>query len=363
MNLCPVLGAHDGRIIRTRPSVDGKLTPLETIVYTGNPSLADREHPCGSHESEAICGRPLGMAFNDEGELIVADCYIGLISVNVTAKTKHLLLDRVDDVRVYFANSVVVGPKSGRIYLTDSSQRFRRRDFLYEVIESSTTGRVIVYDPKTKESKVLADEIAFSNGILVDPTESFLLVNELNRAQIVRFDLTKFDFDSGAVIHWNQRRDVDDHAASVFIDNLPGFPDNLAWASKDNGALTLWVGLGSKRTTPFSFIDSVSSYPKVRNFLVSLLPKTAFLKFVAKIGLVARIRVHSGATLFNPKGYTMGTIMETLQDPTGGIHLITGAYEENGYLYLGSISDEINFLPRIPWTQKNATDESWRFKE
>lgn len=356
---CP--GLHDGRIVRTQSDASGSLSPLELVVYTGNPALADRDHPCGSPASEAVCGRPLGMAFDKRGKLIVADCYLGLIEVDVDAKTRTILIDQINGTPIYFTNSVVVGPNSGRIYFTDSTSRWRRREFIYEVMEGKPTGRVISYDPTTKATRVIADQIAFANGILVDPTESYLLVSELNRAQILRFDIREESLVDEPV-HWDSRRDQDDERASVLIDNLPGINDNLSWAAPDaDGALTLWIGCGTKRSRPFSTTDALSSHPMLRNILTWLVPQPLLLRVVPHIGLVLRVRVSNKKTLFNPKGWTIGTLLETLQDTNGKtIHLITGAYQHKEYLYLGSISDHIHFVPRIKWTDKNNTDTTWR---
>ena len=356
---------HDGRIMRTKPSADGtSLGALETIVYTGNPTLVDRQHPCGSEESESICGRPLGMTFNTAGKLIVADCYFGLLEVDVINKTKRVLLDSVDGQSFYFTNSVVIGPKSGKMYLTDSSSRWRRRDFIYESLENEATGRVIEYNPHTDTARVLVDRIAFANGILVDDDETYLLVNELNRSQIIRIDLTLVSKLS-VPIHWNDRRESDDEYIHVVIDNLPGLPDNLSWegkGSKDSKGI-IWTGCGTTRKQPFNIVHALSTLPAVRNFLSWLLPKKVFLSLVPQVGVLLRIQLQQGKSLLNPKGYFMGTLIETLQDSTGVYKLLTGAYLYQDYLYVGSISDKTDYVTRLPWTQKNITDVNMRFKD
>lgn len=147
---------------------------------------------------------------------------------------------------------------------------------------------------------------------------------------------------------------------SVFIQNLPGIPDNLMWEA-DGAGQTFWVGCGTKRSAPFNVLDAAGPYPRVRNFLINyVVPKHLILSLVERIGLLVRIRVQSKKTAFNPHGWAMGTILETLQDPTGALHLLTGAYEHAGFLYLGSISNHVDFLPRIKWNQANKTDDKWR---
>jgi len=188
-------GNHDGRIMRTyvdASSPEEALLPPETVVYTGNPLLAEREKPCGHRDSEIVCGRPLGMAFDKAKKtLYVADA-LGLIAVDVTNKKKEIIVQSVENAQpLYFTNSVVVGPKTGLVYFTDSSLRWRRKDFTFECMEGRSTGRVLVYNPVTKKTVVLVEAIAFANGILVDQDkEEWLLVNELTRARIIKIDLT-----------------------------------------------------------------------------------------------------------------------------------------------------------------------------
>ena len=79
-------GLQDGRIIRFRP--DGSDT--ETFVKTG--------------------GRPLGMQFDAEGNLIVADAFKGLLSVS-PAGTIKVLTDSVKDKK-FICRSISIALKA-----------------------------------------------------------------------------------------------------------------------------------------------------------------------------------------------------------------------------------------------------------
>jgi hypothetical protein len=314
------------------------------------------------------------------------------LEVDVVARTKRVLLREVDGLPLYFANSVVVGPVSGKVYLTDSSQRWRRREFIYEVMESTPTGRLIAFDRQTGRANILVQDIAFANGLLVDPrAEAFLLFNELNRVRILRFDLNKHaatadPVDASAVLPTDGRPlppNSSSSPLSILISNLPGVPDNLAWeaaatASSEvsegveakrgsaasaaaTGPLYLWTGCGTARTAPFSLTDALASWPSVRAVMAALLPKQLFLRLVPRIGLLLRLQIDepvAGGSNSVPTAH----IVESLQDPKGArTALLTGAYEHEGYLYIGSISHDVNFLPRIAWTAANRTDTTHRW--
>lgn len=335
-------GTCDGRIVRTKSDANGNLSPIETIVYTGNPKRVDRGQKCGSVAMQAICGRPLSMDFNPDGKLIVIDTFFGLMEIDVEAKTKTVLVDEVGGMPLYFPNSVAVG-KSGKVYFTESSTRWRFHQFLMDNLEMLPCGRLMEYDPATKKARVLADEISFTNGILVDPTESFLVFVELNRAQILRYDLTQ---GTKETVHWDTQRYGDHAPITVFIDNLACIPDNLSWSAYIPG--TFWTGCPTLRRQPFSFLDWMAERPWVRSFLVGT-SADFWARFAENVSVAMRFRVPNSLT-------ERGTIVETLQDPTVGFPFITGVYEnKDGYMYIGTVIDHVTSVPRVKWNKANAT--------
>lgn len=87
---------------------------------------------------EAKCGRPLGLAFDTQGNnLIVADAYYGLWLVDLTTNKKKLLVSPTQELpgksinrRARVFNSVTVS-KEGEIYWTDSSSDFTIQDIMF----------------------------------------------------------------------------------------------------------------------------------------------------------------------------------------------------------------------------------------
>jgi sugar lactone lactonase YvrE len=73
-----------------------------------------------------------------------------------------VLTDKVDGDPIRFADAVVVA-KSGKIYLSDASTRFAPKDWggafeasLLDILEQSSTGRILEYDPVSKTTRVVA---------------------------------------------------------------------------------------------------------------------------------------------------------------------------------------------------------------
>lgn len=339
--------------MRTRADpLTGALSPAETVLHTGDPRLVDRGHPCGSEESEALCGRPLGMTFDATGEkLFVADCYLGLLEVDVIARTSRVAVREAAGTPIYFANSVAIFPgDNNTVYFTDSSSRWRRRDFIYEVMEARPTGRLIAYSRTTGAVRVLVTGVAFANGLLVDPVEGrYLILNELGRARLLRVDLDQIKSvkNGAAPIDWQVAEHQAPGALTVLIDNLPGIPDNLVW-EEDRTSGRFWVGCGTARSRPFSLTDSLAPWPLLRDGLTWLLPKSAFLRMVPRVGLLLRLELDAD--------HRSARIVESLQDRSGAYPLLTAAYEHRGFLYVGSISHDVDFVARIPWTAHNRSD-------
>lgn len=69
-------------------------------------------------------GRPLGGCFTANNTLYIADAHLGLIRLKNSPTAKvELVASRVMDQgrwsQILYANDVVVGPKSGKVYFTD----------------------------------------------------------------------------------------------------------------------------------------------------------------------------------------------------------------------------------------------------
>lgn len=262
-------GLQDGRIVRFR---DGD-TAAETFVSTG--------------------GRPLGMQFDAAGNLIVADAFRGLISVGSNRQIEVLASGML------FPNDLDIAA-DGTIWFSDSSRRFDQHHFMLDFVEMRPTGRLLSYSPKTRQTTVRLDGLMFSNGVALGPGESYVLVNETARARITRLWL----------------KGPNAGRQDVFLENLPGYPDNLSY----NGRGTFWV-----------------AFPDVRSRELEMLWPSTLLRKVA-MRLPERWTIGMERPLYGMVvGYdTAGKVVANLQDSTGHYGSISSVNEFDGKLYLGS---------------------------
>lgn len=149
------------------------------------------------------------------------------------------------------------------------------------------------------------------------PNEAFVLVNETGAYRISRYWL------SGA------RAGTHD----VFIDNLPGLPDNLSFNGRDR----FWVALYAPRSP---LLDG-AGYPYVRKMLVRalmVLPQPIEKRAFA-LGLD-----------------TEGKVVANLQDNSSGNYSPINTVREYGdWLYLGSL--KASNMARLPLSQAMRSAE------
>ena len=242
-------------------------------------------------------GRPLGMQFDTSGNLIVADEYLGLLSINPRGKIE-VLTDEVDGTKIFFADDLDIA-SNGVIYFTDASQR--NHNIEKEVWELQPTGRLISYNPSTKETKIELSNLLFANGVAISPDGDYLLVNET----------------MGMVINKYWLKGTKKGKKEIFINELPGYPDNITFS----GGI-FWLAMPSIRDN--QQFEDMYEKPFIRKVVKR--PPASMLKIeeAAPHGIIIGINLE-------------GKIVHNFQDTTGVFHHLTSAIEFDGKLYLGSL--------------------------
>ncbi|GFS25391.1 adipocyte plasma membrane-associated protein [Elysia marginata] len=208
------------------------------------------KEPCGGFENENTCGRPLGMRMDKNGFLIVADAYYGLFQVNVATGDYVQLFSSATPVngkQVKFVNDLDIGP-DGKIYFSHSNSKWQRNQFPMIFLEGRSSGRLLVYDPQSEAVSELMDGLLFANGVQLTKDKNSVLVSDTFKSRV-----WKYDIKTGK--------------ASILVDNLPGFPDNIRY-SKSTG--TYWIGFALVREKGASLIDALAPRPWLRKQLAKV---------------------------------------------------------------------------------------------
>lgn len=273
-----------------------------------------RMHPDGTEQEVFVDtgGRVLGFDFDAGGRLIAADAMKGLLAVD-TAGEITLLTDEVDGDPIRFANGVVVA-RSGKIYFSDASCRFAPAQWgdthtaaLLEILEQGATGRVLEYDPVAGTTRVVARGLSLANGVSLSGDERFLFVAETGRYRVWRIHVEADDLD---VRHADASRQ-----ATVLLDNLPGFPDNLT-RGRDGRT---WLGFSSPRSPK---VDGLAGRPFLRE-LAWRLPQA----------LRPPPERYGHVIAFDDAGH----VVADLQDPSGAYAPATGVTETADRLYVPNL--------------------------
>jgi YD repeat-containing protein len=269
-------GLEDGRILRMNATGGD----LQTFADTG--------------------GRPLGLAWDGRGQLLVADADKGLLSIDPQGVVITLATE-ADGVPFRFTDDVDVAA-DGRIYFSDASSRFGYGDHVLDLLEGRASGRLLRYDPESRRVEVLLDDLRFANGVALAADDSFVLVNETGRLCTTRLWL------SGP-----QAGERD-----VFAESFPGYPDGISRGSDGR----FWVAIFAPRNPS---ADKLGPKPFLKK-IVSRLPRMLW-PAPERYGLVLALD-------------QQGRVVASLHDPGGEwLHAVTSAEEHDGLLYLGTLHE------------------------
>jgi len=266
-------------------------------TYTGV-SNGDLLRHCGGHW-ELLAntgGRPLGLSSDTSGAIYIADGVRGLLKwadgeLTVLARSyRDALLGVVDDVDV---------SADGTLFFSDASQRWPLDDYVYDVLEGQASGRLFALTPDG-DLTLLADDLAFANGVAVSADQSFVLVNETGRSRITRVWLT------------GEKAGQKD----IFADGLPAIPDGVS-AAPDG---TFWVAMVNPRS---AVLDGLAEWPWLREQVAKL--PASMLPLPPRYGMI----VQYDAT---------GEALQSLQDRAAVmVWEVTSVQPANGSLYLGTL--------------------------
>ena len=128
-------------------------------------------------------GRPLGLKFDLQGNLIVADAYEGLLSIDTTGEIT-ILSTECDSLPFLLTDDLDIS-SDGIIYFSDASSVNNLENNGDDWGEPN--GRLLAYDPQINETSLLLDGLYFANGVALAPDESYVLVNESSLGRVRRY--------------------------------------------------------------------------------------------------------------------------------------------------------------------------------
>ncbi|MEV6324686.1 SMP-30/gluconolactonase/LRE family protein [Nocardia sp. NPDC051787] len=279
-----VAGTDDGSIL----SIDPAAGDVRELANTG--------------------GRPLGLHADADGRVLICDFERGLLELDAEG-TLTVLVDEVDGERLPFASNVV-RDTDGTIYFSSSSRRYSLAEYMGDILEHSGTGRLFRRGP-SGSVQTLIDDLQFANGVVLAPDRSCVLVAETGGYRVTRYWLTGPKAGT-----WDR-----------LIENLPGFPDNMGLGSDG----LVWITLPSPRNP---LLDRLLPLPGILRRIVWELPAWVQPKPTRTVWVMA--------VDFD------GKVVHDLQVEGTDYSMVTGVVEQDGALYLGSLTESAVAVSRVP---------------
>ncbi|KAI3816162.1 hypothetical protein L1987_15852 [Smallanthus sonchifolius] len=187
-------------------------------------------------------GRPLGISVAYSGEIFVADAFKGVLKVSIDREVEVLTVE-AEGMKLGFPDGVVVA-KNGMVYFTDGSYKYGYYESMPNLMHGKPDGRFLSYDPLTKQTQVIARDLYFANGVELSPNQDFVIFCESFMMRCSRYYL-----------EGEKKGTID-----VFVDGLPGYPDNLRY----DGEGHYWLAIA----WDYSFLTHVTmAYPFVRKII------------------------------------------------------------------------------------------------
>lgn len=270
-------------------------------------------------------GRPLGLAFDRDDNLIVCVSGMGLYGIRedksifkLTDETNRSWFKLVDDSRLKLTDDLDIAP-DGTIYFSEGTTRFDLDRWAVDGLEGRGSGRLVSYSPNTGKTRTLIKGVMFCNGVCVSHEGSSVLYCETFGMRLMRY------WTAGAK----------SGKTEVVIPNLPGAPDNINRAS-DGG---YWLALAGMRVPA---CDLAMQFPKFRMHMIKRLPFDEWLIQGMNNGCIVKLDKD-------------GQPVTAFWDPTGESHPnITSMREDRGYLYIGGLDNN-----RIGRIRLDGVDDSW----
>ncbi len=279
-------------------------------------------------EFARIGGRPLGLAFDRDENLIVCIAGMGVYGVKpdrtvfkVTDRTNRTRTRLKDDSRLYLADDLDIAP-DGKIYFSEATTRYELTDWALDGFEGRGNGRLICHDPKTGTTKTVLKNLTFPNGVCISHDGKSVLFASTWLCRVYRY--------------WIATEKAG--TCEVLIDNLPGYCDNINRAS-DGKYWLAFVGLRSP------VYDLAMANPGFRIRMVKRIPPDEWLCPGINYGCIIKFDDN-------------GAVSESLWDPGGKSHpTITSVREHKGHLYIGGL--ENNRIGRIPLPNADPNWQGW----
>lgn len=301
------------------PMSDGSLlvSSGEALVRCGPGDFASR------HVLARLDGPAGPLALTAEGNVLVCVGGHGVVRVGPSGDVSPVLSD-VDGAPLVCPTGIAVD-LDGTVYVAEGTRDRLPGEWVWDLMESSSDGRLLALDQGSGRPTVLLDGLSYPNGIALSPAEDSLWFTTAWDHSIRRLDM------SGA------------RSSAVVQSNMAGYPAQI----HPRAAGGYWVALFALRT---QLVEFVLREDKYRREMMRNVPPEYWIRPALR-GLNSGLEPLQGGGIKKlgeskpwapPRSYGFvmridadGVPLESLQSPADGDrHGVWSAREADGRLYI-----------------------------
>ena len=262
----------------------------------------------GEHQPRRVGrapGRPLGLEMLADGRVLVCDAHDGLFALDPADGSLETLATEVEGRPLGVCNNAAVA-SDGTIFFSDSTEEFPLEQWRRDLVVDPHSGRLVRRDPDGSLTVVVRG-LRFANGVALSADESFVCVAESTGRTVVRLWLS------------GERAGEQD----LFLDDLPGYPDNIARGSDG----LIWVTIGSPKV---ALLEALLRMPTPVRRAFARIPQ----RLLPDPQRTLRVQAYDDSGR---------QVHDVDQDPTH-FHMATGVREHHGRVWIGSLAE-----PAVAW--------------
>lgn len=72
----------------------------------------------------------------------------------------------------------MIEASDGSLYFSVASTKFELHNWYLDVLEAKPHGQLLKFDPSTRETSIILDDLGFANGVALSKEEDYLVVCE-----------------------------------------------------------------------------------------------------------------------------------------------------------------------------------------
>ena len=164
-----------------------------------------------------------------EGSIVAGVAGVGVMSVAADG-SHQIIVEQAGGAPLRCPTAIAIA-RDGTVLVADGSRAHPPADWVWDLMEERSEGRLVALAPGSRAAEVVADNLAWPSGVAIDPSDGSILVAQAWSHCVARVDRATRVLRPLAV-------------------NLPGYPARMSFAADG----TVWLAMFALRTHLVEFV-------------------------------------------------------------------------------------------------------------